>query len=122
MEFEGGEKWLACRGQPRAYGGGIKARIDRCLNADDLALRMRIERTLCQRFREQAPIYLSEVEVRYLFKSRWLQLGVMQHYGAPTRLLDGTKSPWIAAFFAVFGEWEQPGTSTFSVATLLNRN
>jgi hypothetical protein len=28
------------------------------------------------------------------------KLALMQHYGAPTRFLDFTKSPWVAAFFA----------------------
>lgn len=28
-------------------------------------------------------------------------LGFMQHFGAPTRLIDVSKSPWVAAFFAV---------------------
>jgi hypothetical protein len=67
-----------------------------------------MERAVCQRFREHAPIYLSEVERRYL-ATRWLELVVMQHYGAPTRLLDWTKSAWVAVFFAVSGGWDSDG-------------
>jgi hypothetical protein len=86
---------LACRGQEKRYDL-MKSKIDRCLDALKLEDRLRIERAVCQRFREHAPIHLSAVERRYL-QTRWIQLVVMQHYGAPTRLLDWSKSAWVAA-------------------------
>jgi hypothetical protein len=34
------------------------------------------------------------------------QLAALQHYGAPTRLIDVTFNPWIGAWFAVEKKWE----------------
>src|SRR6201991_5355032 len=49
-------------------------------------------------FRRKAHNYLANPE---LLNDDLRCLGLMQHHGAPTRLLDFTKSPYVAAFFAL---------------------
>jgi len=56
------------------------------------------ERLLIDRFRRSAHLYRTALPGQN-DPLEWL--GIMQHYGAPTRLLDVTLSPHIAAYFAL---------------------
>jgi hypothetical protein len=60
--------------------------------------RVDLEQFFLFQFKRRAHHYLSSSHIPE-DDLEWLAL--MQHYGAPSRLLDFTRSPWIAAFFAL---------------------
>jgi hypothetical protein len=88
-----------CRGQERSEWDLIP-KLYRVVSDDDDALDL--EHEIREEFATRAPalsdyVKLSDDSVLY----NWESYFVMQHYGAPTRLLDWTESSLAALYFAV---------------------
>lgn len=78
-----------------------------------------IEFLLTEEFRRYAPTATREIPERNDFLS-WLVL--MQHYRMPTRLLDWTENPLIAAYFAVSDDQYVDGELWAMVPFALNKS
>ncbi|RYY99021.1 MAG: FRG domain-containing protein [Chitinophagaceae bacterium] len=86
------ENWVF-RGQAAACWN-LQNTVER---TDFIRIRPQVEAEFMAEFQRGARNYLTRDQIpEHLIE--WLAL--MQHHGAPTRLLDFTKSPFIAAYFA----------------------
>jgi hypothetical protein len=106
------DNW-AFRGQAAA-GWGLENAIER---TDFIKYYKGVEVDFLAEFQRGARNYLNKDETpEHLIE--WLAL--MQHHGAPTRLLDFTKSPYIAAYFAF--EQNRVGPDDFISLWAININ
>ncbi len=60
--------------------------------------KIRVENNMIREFQRRFHYYTSNIPPDKESSDEWLAL--MQHYGAPTRFLDFTYSPYVAAYFA----------------------
>lgn len=94
-----GRNWL-CRGQAKPYNALVPS-IDREPRQDLSRIeKLELERRSIDLFRSTSRFFTSPGEQGALTDDI-IALMVLQHYGVPTRLLDWSNSPWIAAYFAV---------------------
>jgi hypothetical protein len=96
------------RGQSNAELGLLPSLARYCKNRD-IQWALKHELKMLQMFREEAHNHLSTSLLPLDQESVEVWWPIMQHYGAPTRLLDWSNSPFIAAYFAVSKITEDDG-------------
>ena len=130
VQFDSWPEFLATLCAHDAVGWIFRGQPD--LGEQDFELRTKLERTLLKagldrtawRDRENAALGFFKERARSVFAQvpndddvlGWLSL--MQHYGAPTRLLDWTASPFVACYFAYAGSPRRRSDGTYSNAAL----
>lgn len=102
-----GKRWL-CRGQARPYGTLVPS-IDRSPR-DKLSRleKLSLERQSIDLFRSTARFFSHPGE-QGAMTDDIVALMVLRHYDVPTRLLDWSLSPYVAAYFAACGHDDSKG-------------
>jgi len=96
------------RGQARAEWSLAPSLIRGPLRGATPEKTIEVERLALYQFQMQAHLHMPAALLPEDddFLDWW---ALMQHYGAPTRLLDWTLSPYVAAYFAVAEHWDADG-------------
>ena len=105
---------VACRGQADS-NWLLRTTLDRILNPNaDYATRLAEEQAVFEKFYILAYNHFGANEMQRLNQAHANNLisalTIMQHYRAPTRLLDWTLSPWVALYFAAIEHHDKDGT------------
>jgi hypothetical protein len=96
------------RGQADA-GWLLEPSIDRVVRGRDAKAAIYVEKAALAEFRRHAHLYLSGPILPADGSKLVDWWTIMQHHRAPTRLLDWSASPYVAAYFAVEDHWSTDG-------------
>lgn len=101
--------FVLLRGEPKSYPRPLLPSLLRYIHANALTAKtaLHIEASATKRFQGHANLYFHTLPPPHTDRIAWWIL--MQHYGAPTRLLDWTFSPFVAAYHAVQSEPDKDG-------------
>lgn len=86
------------------------ARVLRATGISSISAGEQVETRLLSQFDQRAHHHVTwGQQVSLLLQNRMARWAIMQHYGAPTRLLDWTTSAYVAAYFACVSHHGRPG-------------